>query len=1148
MKRRPSQSGSSRRKPEPTLRNLNISISFKTESNNILLRLKEEGYTTPDAKAKELITRLNETKVLYTLKLLFENQQHQFSSQVLVDSLENFANPLLFNHHSKEIMTRLEFHLRAWAAVLEQICFSQIVLCKVLRDKIYNSLAKFAEFHRKNIQVVEEGFNSIKPKFILSNQQYDEVNKRIKKHNYNIDFLLIHLRDTLHSLRDDETWFQEILRRTKELLKTVLNIAPGITSNVAPGVALPNDNCSILSMLTQLRQGLSFKYPVANYYIDWRIMLIIQHNIFIWSESDEKIIGRKFGERILMEYLWSYSEREWNNVVDKSILDSQTKLDEVSNKLIKNLRNTGSFLNDLAGNEPLALPDMLWFGILDLAQNLIQKSSQPTIYGLCYYLAIETLNKAPNSFIQFKAIEILLYLQNINESFSIIKLDFDEYAQKLYENNSVDSLESFQNLLEFVKEKCHEDIGKGKEKCFDQNTYFKQVEILDSFNIIDVIANEMTCIISHEPEDHLCILKCQHVTSLNNLNKLKQKECPICREKFENSDIRFLLQNTIYKNLYSRFIDAGHVLPQIELKHSDRITDNQHEDDSDNSEVDHILIKKKKYIKEFKFNTNILQPKKRRPAYQNVIKELTDKNYDIAISSCQEYLRVYHKSYTMKCILAYAYRCINNYEQALSYLNDAIRLKEHNQLAYLIRGEILFRQGYYENAIQVLEKLTNNNNISSNLMILLGNSYYSIAENLINDKEDYYDNALKSYNLALQKDSKNYLCLKYCAHIYKIQGRYLEALEMLDKLLEINQLDSLILCYYGEILNYLEKYNDSISHFSRAYHIDPENTHILINKAITHYELREYEKALSDLNELIQLDSSNSLAYFYKGLIYYTLGNNEKTKIEVKRCISLFNSGDHLAKFLLYYLNGLFDKSLIGGNILNDYLTQEYSDTRLWSFLSEYFEISDNDFIELGIINNFHKLVYKEKCVYYTSNLTNLYNEFHRFKKIDTNSLSGQVLSFNDEIIPIILPKLGSTRFISCYVTWKINVEKLLSKDCYVEFIVKTIDIYSSRIRCHKLTNENLSGLVGLGWIEYSLPFKVNKWVQPSINVKNNSIIMQIDYVRLTTYIKDTIYIPKIEDPLQIYKLHPNVPKVFNDKYFSKMEMENLIELKDVIG
>src|SRR5581483_6977014 len=133
----------------------------------------------------------------------------------------------------------------------------------------------------------------------------------------------------------------------------------------------------------------------------------------------------------------------------QSILDSQSKFDELSNKVIKSLKSTGSFLNELAGNEPLALPHTLWFGILDLALDLIQKSTRMATHGLCYYLAIESLNKSPSSFIQFKAVEILLHLQNINkEFFSIIDLDLDQYVQKLNENNpSNDSSKKFQNLL-----------------------------------------------------------------------------------------------------------------------------------------------------------------------------------------------------------------------------------------------------------------------------------------------------------------------------------------------------------------------------------------------------------------------------------------------------------------------------------------------------------------------------------------------------------------------------------------------------------------------------------------------------------------------------------------------------------------------------
>ena len=65
-------------------------------------------------------------------------------------------------------------------------------------------------------------------------------------------------------------------------------------------------------------------------------MLIIQRNLFTWSESSEKIISKKFGELILMEYLWSFLEREWIDIIDKSILDSQSKFDDVSRGAVQN--------------------------------------------------------------------------------------------------------------------------------------------------------------------------------------------------------------------------------------------------------------------------------------------------------------------------------------------------------------------------------------------------------------------------------------------------------------------------------------------------------------------------------------------------------------------------------------------------------------------------------------------------------------------------------------------------------------------------------------------------------------------------------------------------------------------------------------------
>ncbi|PKK62524.1 hypothetical protein RhiirC2_790252, partial [Rhizophagus irregularis] len=93
--------------------------------------------------------------------------------------------------------------------------------------------------------------------------------------------------------------------------------------------------------------------------------------------------------------------------------------------------------------------------------------------------------------------------------------------------------------------------------------------------------------------------------------------------------------------------------------------------------------------------------------------------------------------------------------------------------------------------------------------------------------------------------------------------------------------------------------------------------------------------------------------------------------------------------------------------------------------------------------------------------------------------------------------------------------------------------------------------LEGLGWIEYQVSIiAYEDYVQPSIEI-NGSINMQMDYVRRGYNEEEITYIPNIciGDLLpNFYKISPNIPETFKDKYFLRKEMENLLELKDIIN
>ncbi|GBC49365.2 hypothetical protein GLOIN_2v1788324 [Rhizophagus irregularis DAOM 181602=DAOM 197198] len=769
---------------------------------------------------------------------------------------------------------------------------------------------------------------------------------------------------------------------------------------------------------------------------------------------------------------------------------------------------------------------------------------------------------------------------------------------KKLRDKAYSSLAKFAEIHKKTTQVMQEGIDNNFRSGFNQ---FNQLH--DNKEDKEMIANEMTCPIGHEPTDKLCVLKCQHILSFNSLKKLKQKNCPECRENIEDNDIRYLPQNVIYKHLYSQFFESGHILPSTEKEDSTNI--NHYDSDSSDSEVDLILTKKKKFLKVIKFNSNISLKsifqigRKRHQTYLSAIRELKEKNYKNAEHWCKEFLKIFPKSYSMRCILAYTYRCLNDYKQAYLYINEAIKLKGIKPIAWHIRGEIQFKQGNYNDTVR---DLTYCNVKTSNSYTMLGISYYN---------NNYSEYALKNFNIALQNDPDNYLCLKYCAYIYEKQGKFSDNLKMLDKLLNIDEKDSLILCYYGEILSKMEKYNDAILYFTEAANIDPENIHILNRRAIGYFALQEYKKALSDFNSVIQLDNSNILAYYCKGLIYIIImEDNSNSMAAFKKCVELDPNNDIEKMYLKDSSNYLsqisnidynlkcspnyhnliaeinqfanvnqstninnHDKSLLfmrckinielekyedaasdldrlfvpNEDILLVYLLQKYSD--FWLYLCKsYF----NNFVQLGITSNYFDLyMYREQGIYFMSNLMK-FNYNYQFQK---SNLNRRTLSLKNNLR---LPKFSIADIFptekNCYdIIWKINIKKIISSDCFIRFVVEKIPIYmENREKKHVLTYEDLLELEGLGWILYvplrSIYLNKHNKIQLSIETKKDSIDMQIEYVRIIPNCdrKEKIYFPKMDHLIPSYT--NNIPETFKDKYFLRKETENLLELKDIIS
>ncbi|RIA94063.1 hypothetical protein C1645_591297 [Glomus cerebriforme] len=184
---------------------------------------------------------------------------------------------------------------------------------------------------------------------------------------------------------------------------------------------------------------------------------------------------------------------------------------------------------------------------------------------------------------------------------------------------------------------------------------------------------------------------------------------------------------------------------------------------------------------------------------------------------------------------------------------------------------------------------------------------------------------------------------------------------------------------------------------------------------------------LYHLEYLLNKNSSEDLSHILAKINQISNIKNYKSLLLIRCKIYIELKQYHEAKL---DFDALSIKSYDNYDISFIYLLQEYSD--FWSYLCEINKINNNRVTKLGIVNDFSKFMYKGRGIYFISNAINLNSELCR--KIDANSLSGQVLCSKNEEFHLDLPALDF--FYNRHIIWKINVKKI-SEGCCIKFIVK---------------------------------------------------------------------------------------------------------------
>ncbi|MHA1803144.1 MAG: tetratricopeptide repeat protein [Promethearchaeota archaeon] len=131
---------------------------------------------------------------------------------------------------------------------------------------------------------------------------------------------------------------------------------------------------------------------------------------------------------------------------------------------------------------------------------------------------------------------------------------------------------------------------------------------------------------------------------------------------------------------------------------------------------------------------------------------------------------------------------------------------------------------------------------------------------------------------------------------YKEEGRYEEAIELLEQLQKNDPADTVIyqqlidtLFSYGNYLNdeYVLEYEKAKKVFKKILKMEPENYRALYNLGVVYFNLNENDKALDKFQQALKIKPNYKYCYYNMGLLHESLNEYEKALEYYEKALSI---------------------------------------------------------------------------------------------------------------------------------------------------------------------------------------------------------------------------------------------------------------------
>ncbi|MCA2743730.1 MAG: serine protease [Microcystis sp. M015S2] len=258
-----------------------------------------------------------------------------------------------------------------------------------------------------------------------------------------------------------------------------------------------------------------------------------------------------------------------------------------------------------------------------------------------------------------------------------------------------------------------------------------------------------------------------------------------------------------------------------------------------------------------------------------------------------EDLKEFHSSILQQQSVVYRY--LENYEQALTVINQAISLFPNNPNSYNEKWGVLSRLKRYDEGLAAINQAIH----------LAPRAAWYYNRGILYYNQQKYELALADWNKAIEINPNYAEAYSNRGILYSDQKKYELALADWNKAIELNR--NFAGAYYnrGNLYYNQQKYDLALSDYNKAIEINPNYAGAYLNRGVLYEDLQKYDLALSDYSKAIEINPNLAEAYTNRGSLYYDLQKYDLALSDYSKAIDI---NPNYAE--AYYNRGILYKNL----------------------------------------------------------------------------------------------------------------------------------------------------------------------------------------------------------------------------------------------